>query len=161
MMPLVAWLDTSAAAMPLMLAARRGFRGGDMSWVVVGALAVAAIAALWLATRWWLGEGSARMRNSPRALFAELCRAHALCAADRQLLLALAEFRQLANLGELFVNPTHFDEHRLNATLASRRAELQALHARLFSGLDESETFASATAAANARSDTLAAGHAS
>lgn len=145
MTPLIAWLELSPLSMPVLLAARRSFRGADVSWVVVGALAVAAIVVLWLATRWWLGEGAARMRKSPRALFAELCRAHALGAAERQLLLALAECRQLVQPSELFVDPRLFDERRLGPTLGPRAAELRALRARLFLGLDETETAAAAT----------------
>jgi hypothetical protein len=129
--------ELSPIAAPLLLAARRPFRGVNMPWVVFGSLAVAAIVALWLFTRWWLGEGLARRRNSPRALFTELCRAHALASSERQLLLALADAHQLAQPGELFVNPSHFEESRLTPMLFPRRTELLALRARLFAGLEE------------------------
>jgi hypothetical protein len=143
---LVAWIELSPIAALLLLAARRPFRGVNTSWVVFGALAAVAIVALWLFTRWWLCEGSARRRNSPRALFAELCRAHALGSAERQLLLALAEAHQLAQPGELFVNPSHFDASRIASAMAPRRAELAALRGRLFAGLNEAADAASQAA---------------
>jgi hypothetical protein len=123
------------AAANVLLAARSSFRGSGISWVVIGALAVVVIVALWMLSRWWLGQGSAGSRNSPKALFAELCRVHALAAGERQLLLALAESNRLVQPSELFVDPTYFDEQRLPTSLAARKGELKSLAGRLFAGL--------------------------
>lgn len=127
-----------AAALVWIVAARRAWHGGgDLSWVIVGTLGVLAIIAVWMLARWWLGEGSARMRNSPKALFLELCRAHSLAASERQLLAALAECRRLAQPSDLFVDPRHFDEAALPPSLASRKGELARLSERLFAGLSQ------------------------
>ncbi len=137
MMSLVAaWTTLSPIASPWIVAARRSSRGAGMSWVIGGTVAVLAIVAVWMFARWWLGEGAARMRNSPKGLFTELCRAHALAAAERQLLLALAETRQLAQPGDVFVDPSLFDDPPLPPLLASRKGELARLRRRLFAGME-------------------------
>ncbi len=130
-----AWSRLDPVAANSLLAARSSFRGSGISWVVIGALAVVVIVALWMLSRWWLGQGSAGSRNSPKALFAELCRVHALAAGERQLLLALAESNRLVQPSELFVDPTYFDEQRLPASLGARKVELKSLAGRLFAGL--------------------------
>ncbi|MEX2185802.1 MAG: hypothetical protein WD875_03365 [Pirellulales bacterium] len=150
------WTNGSPVASVWIVAARRSFRGGEMSWVIAGTLGVLAIAAVWMVARWWLGEGAARMRNSPKALFGELCRAHALAASERQLLLSLADCRRLAQPSDVFVDPSHFDNPQLPPLLASRKGELARLRGRLFAGL-EPPSIAENTAAEDAATGDAAA----
>lgn len=127
------WISPGPLASAWMVAARRSW--DSLPWVIVGTIAVLAIVAVWVAARRWLGEGSARMHNSPKALFAELCRAHGLASGERQLLLALAECRQLAQPSDVFVHPIYFDDIQLPPLLAPRKSELVRLRDRLFAGL--------------------------
>lgn len=133
------------------LAARSALRGNGMSWVIIGAVAVFAIIGLWMLSRWWLGQGSSGTRNSPRALFTELCRVHGLKAGDRQLLLVLAETNQLVQPCDVFVDPMFFDEARVPPTLSGRKADVASLKRRLFAGL------ASSAAEDNANDETAVA----
>jgi hypothetical protein len=118
-----------------LLAARSALRGNGMSWVIIGAVAVFAIIGLWMLSRWWLGQGSPGTRNSPRALFTELCRVHGLKAGERQILLVLAETHQLVQPSDVFVDPTLFEEARVPPTLSGRKADVASLKRRLFAGL--------------------------
>jgi len=131
--------DAVSRSLPIgnhaLLAARSTLRGNGMSWVIIGAVAVFAIIGLWMLSRWWLGQGSSGTRNSPRALFTELCRVHGLKAGDRQLLLVLAETHQLVQPSDVFVDPTYFEESRVPPTLAGRKADVANLKRRLFAGL--------------------------
>jgi hypothetical protein len=132
-------IDADTRSLPFtnhtLLAARSALRGSGISWVIIGAVAVFAIIGLWMLSRWWLGQGAPGTRNSPRALFAELCRFHGLKAGDRQLLLVIAETNQLVQPSDVFVDPTFFDDARVPATLAGRKADVASLKRRLFAGL--------------------------
>lgn len=132
------WISPGPLASAWMVAARRSW--DSLPWVIVGTIAVLAIVAVWVVARRWLGEGSARMHNSPKALFAELCRAHGLASGERQLLLALAECRQLAQPSDVFVHPIYFDDIQLPPLLAPRKSELVRLRDRLFAGLASSDS---------------------
>lgn len=131
-------IDADQLLLPIanhaMLAARSTLRGNGMSWVIIGAVAVFAIIGLWMLSRWWLGQGSPGTRNSPRALFTELCRVHGLGAGDRQLLLTLAETNQLVQPSDVFVDPTFFEEARVPSALSGRKADVANLKQRLFAG---------------------------
>jgi hypothetical protein len=145
-MPAAAWSLPIAIEWNALLFARSGFRVGGVSWFVICTLVVLAIVALWMLARWRRGESTGSVRNSPRALFYELCRVHALASAERQLLWALAEGRQFAQPSQVFVDPGAFDDDRMPPALSGRRSELARLRDRLFDGLEKPGDSAAATA---------------
>jgi hypothetical protein len=71
--------------------------------------------------------------NSPARLFRELCTAHKLQRSSRRLLKRLAEARGLTSPAMLFVEPEHFDEATLPASLSASVRDLRQLSAQLFS----------------------------
>jgi hypothetical protein len=70
--------------------------------------------------------------ENPKALFAELCRAHQLDRASRHLLWQFARSQQLAQPAQLFVEPDRFQLERLPEKWRKRRSDLMALRERLF-----------------------------
>ena len=69
--------------------------------------------------------------NSPR-LFRDLCRAHRLDLANRQLLKKLAAVRGVERTAELFVEPHHFEAADLPPALQASARELHQLRHALF-----------------------------
>lgn len=115
---------------------RRFRRGGstinptDLMTVVAVVAIVGGLA--WLIVRYFkLRER--RNANNPMVLFRELCWAHRLDWASRQLLLALAKANGLTDPGRVFVEPQRFDTANLTPQLASRADRIAALHKQLFS----------------------------
>ncbi len=70
----------------------------------------------------------------PQGLFRELCRAHQLNRADRQLLKHLASLGQLEHPAMLFVQPERFERANLPEELEASTEELAQLRDRLFAG---------------------------
>ncbi|MCA9102628.1 MAG: hypothetical protein KDA63_15820 [Planctomycetales bacterium] len=115
----------------------RGFRPenkalgmGDLALVMLFICVVSAIA--WAVSRYLGRLDPQRPTHSPRALFAELARAHALSWSQRRLLRRLAGERQLPTPAVLFLEPQHFEASRLSKALQTRRRELTEIHQRLF-----------------------------
>ena len=77
--------------------------GNNLIFIAVGVL----LALFWLSLYLWDRCGSRVPRGAFRAkpLFDELCQAHRLGRADRELLVRLADSRQVAEPALLFVNP--------------------------------------------------------
>lgn len=98
--------------------------------VLIGLLALVILAA-WLLTRYIQyrdGSGSA----SPRALFAELCRAHRLDWTARRLLSQLARYHQLGSPARLFVELHFFRTDHVTGALRQRRTEIRSLRDKIF-----------------------------
>lgn len=70
--------------------------------------------------------------NSPQRLFRELCAAHELGSADRQLLYKLAQHHGLKHPATLFVDSRLWDQQALGQPGRDKSQALQALRARLF-----------------------------
>ncbi len=71
------------------------------------------------------------LRNSPEALFGELCRAHGLAWGSRRLLRRCAKELRLDPPALLFLDPYQLDPEQLGAEGSARRDELSALRDRL------------------------------
>ena len=110
---------------------QRQYSGWQVSHVfMLMFVVVAAVAVGWLVSRYvrqWRGEG-----NCPRALFAQLCRAHGFGWFARRLLLQLARHQRLTSPAQLFVEPEHFETDRLNDALRARMNELLVLRDKMF-----------------------------
>jgi hypothetical protein len=105
-------------------------RGDDL---LIGLLLlIAAIGLLHLLSRLLARQQRPRAFNKPKALFRDLCRAHALDRASRRLLWELARWRKLDQPGRLFLEPEHFEAPDLSTALKARGEELEALRDRLF-----------------------------
>ena len=85
--------------------------------------------------------------RSPGRLFLALARAHRLTWWQIWLLWRLARWRGLKDPARLFLEPQWFDREGLSRRLARRAARLRLLRSRLFAGLSEAETQASAPVA--------------
>lgn len=70
--------------------------------------------------------------KSPKALFRELCRAHGLDRASRNLLAQLALRHDLTDPARLFLEPERFDMARLGPGWQDKVGLLDSLRARLF-----------------------------
>ncbi|HEX4414163.1 MAG TPA: hypothetical protein VH107_11085 [Lacipirellulaceae bacterium] len=70
--------------------------------------------------------------DSPKRLFQDLCRAHRLRPANRRLLKKIAAARGVEYASELFVEPRHFEEADLPATLAESTRDVRQLRHALF-----------------------------
>jgi hypothetical protein len=77
-------------------------------------------------------KGCEFLRNSPKGLFHDLCRAHRLHTRNRRLLKQLAAARGVPNPAELFVEPKYFDAADLPQSLQSASSELRQLRHALF-----------------------------
>lgn len=107
---------------------------GDWSfgWGTVGIIAIVSagiILLTWLAFRWYQRR-TREIANSPWHLFKELCNAHGLNAAERQLLSWLARERALAQPAMLFVEPACWDLGA--ASNRARMSEIERLQRRIF-----------------------------
>jgi hypothetical protein len=74
-------------------------------------------------------------RDSPKALFLSLCRAHRLKWRERWLLWRLARLGHIKDPARLFLEPHRFRSTRLPTALRGRAAELRTIRDRLFSEL--------------------------
>ena len=72
-----------------------------------------------------------RVINSPRKLFRELCLAHGLVTADRQLLREIARWHALPDPVQLFFEPDRFRSAEMRSALECESAAID-LEARLF-----------------------------
>ncbi len=97
-----------------------------MSGVVLLVLLLVSAAALWLHFR------QRRLRNCPRRLFRELCRAHRLNKAQQRLLWQLAAAQGLSQPATIFLAPERFDPHHLPERLRGRQREIERVRDRLF-----------------------------
>jgi hypothetical protein len=80
---------------------------------------------------YWQKWRELRVIDSPRALFKELCAAHSLDRADRELLYEIAQWHQLADPVQLFVEPRLFEPGAMHQDLDCD-LEVQELQSRLF-----------------------------
>ena len=135
-------LVSSIAANPLLAAGNKGVRQfGNRYQVqetplnltallaVLGGMVVLALLA-W-AFSVWQKRREARVLNSPRALFRELCSAHGLIRADRDLLYEIAQWHEIADPVQLFVEPHRFHAAEMHTALDCE-SEAKELHSRLF-----------------------------
>jgi len=114
-----------------------GYDTGEiMMWV---ALVVAVIAGIWGLSKLAAQRDSRRPSNSPRRLFAELCRAHELDRRQRKLLRQIVRWQRLAHPARVFLDPERFDAANLNRPLQAQQAAVTAMRTRLFGKLDDAE----------------------
>ncbi|QDU88642.1 hypothetical protein Pla175_20220 [Pirellulimonas nuda] len=76
-------------------------------------------------------------KNRPLALLRELCRAHRLSHADRQLLAQVVEECGLICPAEIFVRPDLLAPDRYGSAPAAVRTRIAGLRQRLFEGRDD------------------------
>lgn len=120
-----------AVALPTLelLAAARRFTpvrsryrgGGSLMESLLPVVISLGILALLIAVGWgihyWIQQRKNRVIDDPVALFHELCRAHGLSRSDRNLLLAMAEWYELADPVTLFVDEQRWGNRRLHEEL--------------------------------------------
>ena len=114
----------------------RRFRrhGGGVGWteiLIPIALIACVVGIAWLVSR-YLKLRERRKVDSPRALFAELCRAHGLDWPSQQLLYAIANAQRLPSPAQLFVEPDRFDIESLGRAFENRQTQIAALRSKLF-----------------------------
>ena len=71
-------------------------------------------------------------KNSPRALFRELCRVHRIGWSERRMIKDLAEWQHLDQSAQVFLEPERFDAALLSPGLAEHRESLEALRDKIF-----------------------------
>ncbi|MFV1964785.1 MAG: hypothetical protein ACC628_05140 [Pirellulaceae bacterium] len=98
--------------------------------VLFGVLCVLVVV-VWLFSR-YLALHEKQGRNSPRRIFRELCRAHRLGWADRQLMRQLARWHRLPSPSLLFLDAPRFEVRALGPAFARRARQLTAIRERLF-----------------------------
>ena len=112
-----------------------GNRSQEMETDLFGLLVVLAGMLVLVFFAWgfssWQKWRESRIVDSPRALFKELCAAHSLDRADRELLYEIAQWHQLADPVQLFVEPRLFQPSAMHQDLDCD-LEVQELQARLF-----------------------------
>ena len=135
-------LLTSLAANPLLAAGNKGSRQFGsrnqvqetplnlMALVAVLGGMVALVFVAWAFSA-WQKRREGRVLNSPRALFRELCGAHGLIRADRDLLYEIAQWHEIADPVQLFVEPQRFHAAEMHTALDCE-SEARELHSRLF-----------------------------
>jgi hypothetical protein len=89
------------------------------------------IAVVWAAVQYRMRRARASY-YSPRRLFHELCKLHALDWPSRKLLRQLARSRHLEHPARLFLEPACFDPGNVPPALQAFRTELLQLKSRLF-----------------------------
>jgi hypothetical protein len=114
---------------------RRFQRGGrDFEWshflILVGII-VFAVGIAWFVAR-YLEFREKRNADSPQALFAELCRAHALDWSNQRLLRSLASAHRMSVPALLFVEPERFNLETLGNSFEDRSEQVTALRSKLF-----------------------------
>jgi hypothetical protein len=115
----------------------RGFRlenkALSVSHLMLVGLCVAGITAVAWGFSHYFGQFDLQRRgNSPRALFAQLCRTHALAWPQRQLLRRLAREQKLDTPAMLFIEPEHFEPSRWSRAMQPRGRDLEQIRQRLF-----------------------------
>ncbi len=80
---------------------------------------------------YWRARRESRVVNSPRALFRELCSAHGMSRAERDLLHEIAQWHNLADPVQLFIEPERFQPAEMHEAL-NCEAEATELQNRLF-----------------------------
>jgi hypothetical protein len=101
--------------------------------------ALAAGLAVGVLIAWYYSRFSSRRQedvspHNPQRLFAELCRAHKLSAAQRRLLEWLAAERQLLQPALVFLDPILLESAIAHADSPNVRQRLTELRSRLFAG---------------------------
>ena len=109
----------------------QNFRFGWSHVAVILLIVAAAASIIWLLNR-LSRDDRQQIRNNPRGLFRELCRAHGLSLTHRRLLDQLASYQQLADPARLFLEPERFEPARLGPVLEPHQARFAALRDRLF-----------------------------
>jgi len=107
--------------------------------------ALAAGLAIGVLLVWCYSRGSNRRQidcspHSPHKLFAELCKAHRLTAAQRRLLEWLAAERQLLQPALVFLDPILLESAIAHADSPGVRKRLTDLRTKLFAALETTAT---------------------
>jgi hypothetical protein len=84
---------------------------------------------------YWQKRRESLMLNSPRALFRELCTAHGLDRADRDLLYEIAQWHEISDPVQLFIEPQRFQPKEMRQSLDCE-TEAQELEAKLFANAE-------------------------
>jgi hypothetical protein len=105
---------------------------GSADWSVM--LGAAALLIVVVTYSIWRSRRDKRefLSNSSPKLFRELSRAHRLDRAHRKVMKKLAAASGAESAAVLFVEPEHFDNHKLPAQLASSAPRLRQLKHALF-----------------------------
>jgi hypothetical protein len=90
----------------------------------------------WYYSRWFNRRPVDNAPNNPQRLFAELCRAHKLSAAQQRLLEWLASERQLLQPALVFLDPILLESAIAHADSPAVRKRLTELRSRLFAGAE-------------------------
>jgi hypothetical protein len=107
-------------------------------------IVVALVVTAWFLTR--VAQRERRRRtNSPRLLFAELCRAHQLDRQSRKLLWRLAKHQELSHPASLFLDPRRFAPGQSPDFQPSQIQRLEKLREQLFAEEGEENASASTT----------------
>lgn len=113
----------------------RTFNGGGSNTNIQTVLIVLVSLAILIAAGYfvfkWIKLREERGYHSPRRLLHELCRAHGLSAAQRQLLRDIATWHRLPNVLQIFIEPQLLQSPAMISALGSE-AEIAALRAILF-----------------------------
>lgn len=138
MASLTGWLPFLAGA-PLLAADNRGFgrrsqnfeAGTDVIGLLIVLAAMLLLACLAWGFSYWQKRRALRVMDSPRALFKELCAAHGLHRADRELLYEIAQWHAVADPVQLFFEPQRFQPKEMHEALDCE-LEAEELQTRLF-----------------------------
>jgi hypothetical protein len=104
----------------------------------VGNSVLVGMVLLALAVGVWWGFNRCKQRygqasgNSPRRLFAALCRAHKLDRGQQRILMLIVQWNHLPQPAEVFLRPDLFDADHLGAKFATQFAQIQKLRLQLF-----------------------------
>jgi hypothetical protein len=110
-------------------AKRDSFQFSDLiPWLIVTAAVLGGLAVLARI----VARREKQAFNSPRALFNELCKAHGLDLASRQLLRRLARAADIRQPARMFVEPQRFEPTNLPSDLRAQWPAIEALRAKLF-----------------------------
>jgi hypothetical protein len=109
----------------------------DTQYVLTGLGVLAVIVvALWGVSYFLSRRERRRSYDSALMLFLALCKAHRLGWSDRWLLWRVARRQRLRDPARLFLEPRRLAAENLCPSLRTREPQLQALRARLYTGLE-------------------------
>jgi hypothetical protein len=108
---------------------RETFQPSDLiAWIIVAVMVITVLAILARV----VARREKQSFDSPRALFQELCRAHRLDFANRQLLKRLARAAGVKQPARLFLEPQRFEPRNLPKDLQEKWPIIESLRSRLF-----------------------------
>jgi len=116
---------------------REHFDASDLAiWFCIVLGILAAIACL---SRLVARQDKRQLFNSPRALFRNLCRAHALDRPARRLLRQMSRYQKLSQPARLFLEPARFEPENLSPAQQSQFSAVLALRDHLFAATEPAE----------------------